>query len=79
MDRTSIKRPCFAVFQPSYLFLANTSYLPEDEVSEVDALSGSCMMVRKDALERGCHSNPATCPGAGLLDEAFFMYGEDLD
>ncbi len=35
MDRTSIKRPCFAVFQPSYLFLANTIY--EAAVQSVQA------------------------------------------
>lgn len=49
----------------------NMTYLPEDEAAEVDALSGSCMFVRREALlgERG----------AGLFDEDFFMYGEDLD
>ena len=49
----------------------NMTYLPEDEAAEVDALSGSCMFVRRDALlsERG----------AGLFDQDFFMYGEDLD
>ncbi|MEM1115831.1 MAG: glycosyltransferase family 2 protein [Bacteroidota bacterium] len=78
----------------------NLTYLPVDEVCEVDALSGSCMMVRKDAVlppssEFGVqgseflpgspkNSEPRTLnseqPGpAGLLDEAFFMYGEDLD
>ena len=49
----------------------NMTYLPEDEAAEVDALSGSCMFVRREALlgERG----------AGMFDEDFFMYGEDLD
>jgi O-antigen biosynthesis protein len=46
----------------------NLTYLDPDAVSEVDAVSGSFMMLRKEALDR-----------AGLLDEAFFMYGEDLD
>ncbi len=71
----------------------NMTYLPSDEVCEVDALSGSCMMVRRDALD---HSFQALCgaraaasgdgftlpdagTGAGLFDECFFMYGEDLD
>ncbi|MCS7154812.1 MAG: glycosyltransferase [Bacteroidota bacterium] len=46
----------------------NLSYLPEDEVAEIDALSGSFMFVRREAIEQ-----------VGLLDESFFMYGEDLD
>lgn len=54
----------------------NMTYLPEDQVAEVDALSGSCMLVRKDALYRSADGAGA---GAGLLDEDFFMYGEDLD
>lgn len=49
----------------------NMTYLPIDEAAEVDALSGSCMFVRKEAL-----LGPR---GAGLFDEDFFMYGEDLD
>lgn len=54
----------------------NMTYLPEDEVAEVDALSGSCMMVRREALY---DSPDVSGAGAGLLDEDFFMYGEDLD
>lgn len=34
----------------------------------VDWVSGACIMVRQEALE-----------AAGLLDESFFMYGEELD
>lgn len=49
----------------------NMTYLPIDEAAEVDALSGSCMMTRREAL-----LGPR---GAGLFDEDFFMYGEDLD
>jgi len=49
----------------------NMTYLPIDEPAEVDALSGSCMMARREAL-----MGPR---GAGLFDEDFFMYGEDLD
>ncbi len=58
----------------------NLTYLSRDEVAEVDALSGSCMMVRRAALERpGPHAPPGATEGAGLFDEDFFMYGEDLD
>ena len=46
----------------------NLTYLDPEEVSEVDALSGSCMMVRREVIEQ-----------VGRLDEAYFMYGEDLD
>lgn len=34
----------------------------------VNAISGSCMLFKREALER-----------CGLFDEDFFMYGEDLD
>ncbi len=63
----------------------NLTHLPQDEVAEVDALSGSCMMLRRDAL---CHSRPDSSerpqaliprPPTRLFDEDFFMYGEDLD
>jgi GT2 family glycosyltransferase len=43
-------------------------YLPMDEVNEIEILSGAYMMMRKDALDK-----------VGLLDEDFFMYGEDID
>ena len=59
----------------------NLTYLPVDEVCEVDALSGSCMMVRKDAVlpkADGARA-PEEPRAAGLFDEDFFMYGEDLD
>jgi GT2 family glycosyltransferase len=46
----------------------NLSYLSEDEVHAVDVLAGAFMLIRREALEH-----------AGLLDEAFFMYGEDID
>jgi GT2 family glycosyltransferase len=46
----------------------NLSYLNPDEPHEVDAVSGACLMIRKEVIEK-----------IGLLDEAFFMYGEELD
>ncbi len=73
----------------------NLTYLPEHETAEVDALSGSCMMVRRAVLyysraeaealaARGLDPDalgPAApgAGGAGGFDEDFFMYGEDLD
>jgi N-acetylglucosaminyl-diphospho-decaprenol L-rhamnosyltransferase len=46
----------------------NLSFLDPDQEAEVDALSGAFMLVRREAVA-----------AAGMLDERFFMYGEDLD
>lgn len=46
----------------------NLTYLDPDETAEVDAVVGAFMMVRAEAIRQ-----------AGLLDERFFLYGEDLD
>src|SRR5581483_3065075 len=46
----------------------NLTYLDHDTEGEVDAVSGACMLVRRETIME-----------AGLLDERFFMYGEDLD
>lgn len=55
----------------------NLTYLPRDLEAQVDALSGSCMFVRRAALlDTG---SPGPGRPAGLFDEDFFMYGEDLD
>lgn len=43
-------------------------YLPEFETNEVEILSGAFMLMRKETLDK-----------VGLLDETFFMYGEDID
>lgn len=43
-------------------------YLSEYETHEVEILSGAFMLMRKKVLDE-----------IGLLDEAFFMYGEDID
>ena len=43
-------------------------FLDENEMHEVDVLCGAFMFIRKEALDK-----------AGLLDEQFFMYGEDID
>ncbi len=43
-------------------------FLDKDETHEVDVLAGAFMFMRKRVLDK-----------VGLLDEAFFMYGEDID
>ncbi len=46
----------------------NMTFLDPEEQADVDAIVGAFMLMRSQALEQ-----------AGLLDETFFMYGEDLD
>jgi hypothetical protein len=46
----------------------NLTYLSPDAETEVGALVGAFMQVRREAIAQ-----------AGVLDEQFFMYGEDLD
>ncbi len=46
----------------------NLTYLDPDERTEVDSVVGAFMWVRREAILQ-----------VGLLDEAFWMYGEDLD
>jgi GT2 family glycosyltransferase len=46
----------------------NLTYLDPDQVAEVDSVVGAFMLVRREAIQQ-----------VGLLDEDFFMYGEDLD
>lgn len=46
----------------------NLTYLSDDATAEVDSVMGAYMLVKSRALA-----------GAGLYDEMFFMYGEDLD
>ena len=43
-------------------------YLDKDKIHEVEILSGAFMFMRRETLEK-----------TGLLDEDFFMYGEDID
>ncbi len=57
------------IFPNSIIFARyNLTYLDENKSYEVDAVSGSFMMIRKEAYEK-----------TGGFDEKFFMYGEDLD
>ena len=44
------------------------SYLDENDIHEVEVLAGAFMLLRKSVLDK-----------IGLLDETFFMYGEDID
>ena len=44
------------------------SYLPWDEPNEIEVISGAFLFARKNVVEQ-----------AGLLDEDYFMYGEDID
>lgn len=46
----------------------NMTYLDPDQETPVDSVVGACMLLRGSILRE-----------VGLLDEAFFMYGEDLD
>lgn len=58
-----------ALFPHSKRFgLYHLAWLDKDETQPVDILAGACMLVRKEAIDK-----------AGLLDEDFFMYGEDID
>ncbi|MBS1943562.1 MAG: glycosyltransferase [Bacteroidetes bacterium] len=57
------------VFPKSKLFgRYHLGHLPEDERAPIEILSGACMFLRKETLDK-----------VGLLDENFFMYGEDID
>ncbi|MFN0213500.1 MAG: glycosyltransferase family 2 protein [Saprospiraceae bacterium] len=58
-----------SLFQLSPVFNRyHLGHLPENETNEVDVLAGCFMFMRKTALDK-----------SGLFDEAFFMYGEDID
>jgi len=46
----------------------NMTFLDPDRAAEVDSVVGAFMLVRAEAIQQ-----------AGLLDETFWMYGEDLD
>ncbi len=46
----------------------NLTFLNEDEEAEVGSVVGAFMIVRREAIQQ-----------VGLMDESFFLYGEDLD
>ena len=43
-------------------------YLPENQETEVDSVMGAFMLISRDVADK-----------IGLLDEDYFMYGEDMD
>ncbi|MBZ0189521.1 MAG: glycosyltransferase family 2 protein [Candidatus Obscuribacterales bacterium] len=55
---------------PNHPYIAsyNLTNADPDKILAVDALSGSCMMVKSSVIEE-----------IGLLDEDIFMFGEDID
>ncbi|NQV03069.1 MAG: glycosyltransferase family 2 protein, partial [Bacteroidia bacterium] len=58
-----------SLFPRSKLFNKyHLGYLDKNKTHEVDVLAGAFMMLRKSVLNK-----------IGLLDEDFFMYGEDID
>lgn len=46
----------------------NATYIDEDDESEIDCIVGAFMLIRNQVFNK-----------IGLLDESFFMYGEDID
>lgn len=46
----------------------NMTFLDPDQFTEVDSVVGAFMLVRAEAIAQ-----------AGLMDETYFMYGEDID
>ena len=57
------------LFSQSRLFNRyHLGYLGEFDTNEVEVLAGAFMFMRRSVLEE-----------VGLLDETFFMYGEDID
>lgn len=65
----------FKIFGLSALFPKSTTFgryhlgfLDKEEIHEIDILSGAFMWMRKSVLDK-----------VGLLDEDYFMYGEDID
>ena len=57
------------LFPKSKIFARyNLTFLSEDDIHKVEAISGSFMMIRREMVNE-----------VGLLDERFFMYCEDID
>ena len=57
------------IFPKSKIFNQyHLGYLDNEQTHKIDVLSGAFMLLRKTALDK-----------SGLLDETYFMYGEDID
>lgn len=52
----------------AYFNRYHLGYLPENETNKIEVLAGAFMLLRRKVLD-----------SIGLLDEDFFMYGEDID
>ena len=58
-----------SLFKKSKIFgRYHLSFLNNDQIHQVDVLAGAFMLMRKKVLDE-----------VGLLDEDYFMYGEDID
>jgi GT2 family glycosyltransferase len=58
-----------SIFKKSKVFgRYHLSFLSNDQIHRVDVLAGAFMLMRKNVLDE-----------VGLLDEDYFMYGEDID
>lgn len=51
-----------------YFSRYHLGFLPNDRIHEVEVLAGAFMLLRRETLDK-----------VGLLDEEYFMYGEDID
>jgi len=77
-SKRGIPTPWIAFFRMSGLYKLfpksrmynryHADWVEEFETAEVDVLSAAFMLIRKTVLDK-----------VGLLDERFFMYGEDID
>ncbi|MGE5620952.1 MAG: glycosyltransferase family 2 protein [archaeon] len=56
------------LFRKKSRLKAFESYWDHDSKREVDHVTGACMMVKRETIEK-----------AGLLDEAFFLYNEEVE
>lgn len=70
--KRSFPNPANAFSRLFHINTKNNDYnlddLDDDGIYEIDCLTGAFMFIRKKALDE-----------VGLLDETFFMYGEDID
>jgi GT2 family glycosyltransferase len=57
-----------SLFRKKSSMKAFDSYWDHDSKREVDHVTGACMMLKREAIEK-----------AGLLDEAFFLYNEEVE